>query len=279
MDVNFEKSTWITLKFYCMIFDEKAVRPEYIVALLLIPMMNTEIIGQDGSNPSTVDMNSIGPHAPPWFEKPAVTGDSSFHDELLSYDGDDHGSEWVNPIAARSVSNRMKGLQSVEKQGYDLNSIVPSSIGEVTQLPPEFHETYRDSAAGIDPATDTGHAITSNCSGRKNVGEVLSNSTEIDGTAGSDRNMEHDLSGVKALLRLHGQPTQLFGEDIYSARLRLKAIFKRNTHQNIPLKNTVSGFTPTSPGDNSEGGDTHENSQEGLASSGKLYIFICSLCF
>ena len=242
-------------------------------------MMNTEMIGQDGCNPSTVDINSIGPFAPPWFDKPADTGDSAFHDELSDYSGNDHASGWVNPIAARSITNRMKGFQSEEKEGYDIDSIVPSSIGEVTQLPPEFHETYRDSAAGIDPATDTGHAITSNCSGRKNVGEVLSNSTEIDGTAGSDRNMEHDLSGVKALLRLHGQPTQLFGEDIYSARLRLKAIFSRNTQQYIPLKNAVSGFTPSSPGGDSEGGDKHENSQEELASSGKFYIFICSLCF
>ena len=241
--------------------------------------MNTETIDQDGCIPSTVDTKSIGPFAPPWFAKPADTGDSEFDEELSDYSGNDHASGWVNPIAARSITNRMKGLQSEGKEAYEMDIIVPSTIGEATQLPPEFHKTYRDSAAGIDPATDTGHAITSNCSGRKNVGKVLSNSTEIDGTAGSDTIMEHDLSGVKALLRLHGQPTHVFGEHIYSARLRLKAIFSRNTQQFIPLQNAVSGFTPSSPGGDSEGGDKHDNSQEGLACSGKFYIFTCSLCF
>ena len=161
-------------------------------------MTNTELSGQDGSNPSSVDINFIGTSAPPWLHKSTDAGDSTFHEELDSYDSDGHGAGWVNTIAARSISNRMKGLPYEEKEGYDIESMVPSSIGEVTQLPPEFHETYRDSAAGIDPATGTGHAMTSNCSGRKNVGEVLSDSTEIDGTAGSDRHMQHDLSGVKA---------------------------------------------------------------------------------
>ena len=51
------------------------------------------------------------------------------------------------------------------------------------------------------------------------MGQVLSNSTEIDGTAGSESIFESDFSGVKALLRLHGQPAQVFGEDFDAARL------------------------------------------------------------
>ena len=234
-------------------------------------MTNTELSGQDGSNPSSVDINFIGTSAPPWLHKSTDAGDSTFHEELDSYDSDGHGAGWVNTIAARSISNRMKGLPYEEKEGYDIESMVPSSIGEVTQLPPEFHETYRDSAAGIDPATGTEDAMTSNCSGRKNVGEVLSDSMEIDGTAGSDRHMQHDISGVKALLHLHGQPTQLFGEFIYSARLLLKAIYIRNTQKNISIKNIVSGFTPSSTDGDYEDGDKNVNSENGLESSGKLY--------
>ena len=235
--------------------------------------MNTEMIDQDGCIPSTVDTKSIGPFAPPWFEKTADTGDSVFDEELSDYSGNDHASGWVKPIAARSITNRMKGLPSEGKEAYEMDTIVPSTLGEATQLPPEFYETYRDSAAGIDPATDTGHAITSNCSGRKNVGKVLSNSTEIDGTAGSDTILEHDLSGVKNLLRLHGQPTPVFGEYIISARLQLIEILSRNTQQFLPVQHAVSGFTPSSPAGDSVGGDNRDNSQDVLACSGKFYIF------
>ena len=148
-----------------------------------------------------------------------------------------------------------------------------STLEEATQPPPDLYESYRDSAAGIDPATDTGHAITSNCSGRKNVGKVLSNSMEIDGTAGSDAILERDLSGVKDLLWLHGQPTHVFGENIISARLRLREILSRNTQKFLPVQHAVSGFTPSSPAGDSEGGDNRDNSQAVLACSGKFYIF------
>ena len=124
------------------------------------------MIDQDGCISSTVNTKFIGPVVPPWLEKAANTGDTVFDHEFSSYDGNDHASdyasEWVNSTAARNIRKRIQGLPYDEKEAYEMDAIVPSTLGEATQPPPDLYESYRDSAAGIDPATDTGHAITSN---------------------------------------------------------------------------------------------------------------------
>ena len=130
---------------------------------------------------------------------------------------------------AWAIRAKSQGLPYDVVEGYNLHELVPSTVGEETPPPPELYEPDQNSAAGIDPATDTGQALSGNCSGRKTVGQVLSNSMEVDGTAGSDAILERDLSGVKDLLRLHGQPTHVFGENIISARLRLRELLSRNT--------------------------------------------------
>ena len=159
-------------------------------------MMNTEMIDQDGCISFTGNTKFIGPVVPPWLEKAANTGDTVADDELSDYssndDGNDYASEWVNATAARSIRKRILGLPYDEKEAYNMDELVPSTLGEETQPPPDLYEPDRNSAAGIDPATDTGQALSGNCSGRKTVGQVLSNSMEIDGTAGSGAILERD---------------------------------------------------------------------------------------
>ena len=108
---------------------------------------------------------------------------------------------------ARGIRARALRLPSNMVKGYSLGDIVPSTLREETPPPPKLYEPDQNSTAGIDPASDTGQALLGNCQRIKTMGQLLSGGLDIDDTAGSDEEkIEKDLSRVKALLRLHGQP-------------------------------------------------------------------------
>ena len=128
--------------------------------------MNTNIVDQDGSISSTGNNKFIGPVIPPGVGKDDNTGDNVAGVELSDYSGEDHGndygSKWVNENIARSIRNRRKGLPHDEVEAYNLDEFVPITVGEETPPPPELYEPDRNSAAGIDPASDTGQALLGN---------------------------------------------------------------------------------------------------------------------
>ena len=96
----------------------------------------------------------------------------------------------MNEDMARSIRARMRGLPHVEVDGYNFNEHVSCTLDEETPPPPELYEPDLNSAAGIDPASDTRQAVLGNCSSRKTTGQLLSTSMEIDGTAGSEEIFE-----------------------------------------------------------------------------------------
>ena len=232
--------------------------------------MNNDV--QDGKIISTVNVKFIGPPLGPGVEKDENTGKNISGVQSSEYSGtdnyDDYGSTWVNESIARSIWNRRKGLPHDEVEGYNLDDLVATTVGEESTPPPELFEPDRNSAAGIDPASDTGQALSGNCSSRKTVGQVLSKSMVIDGTAGSEYNFERDFSGVKALLRLNGEPAQQFGEDYDAARLRLCQVMSRIRDTSLPDNHAGSGFTPSSPSGDDVGVDNRSPSQDVESSSG-----------
>ena len=142
--------------------------------------MNTNNDVQDCNIVSTGNDKIIGPVVPPGVGTVDNTRNNIADDKLAKTSGaevkEDYGSLWVAEDIAWSISNRIHGLPYAEVDGYDLEKLVPSTIGEETQPPPELFENYRSSAADIIPASDTGQAISGNCSSRKTVGQVLSDS-------------------------------------------------------------------------------------------------------
>ena len=104
---------------------------------------------------------------------------------------------------------------------------------------------------------------------------------DIDGTANSDEDkIIKDLSGVKVLLRLHGEPAQNFDEDIDAVRVCLRQIMSSQTDPLLVDMRAGSGFTPVSPPADAVGGETQADSVDGdecfgtfLISSAHLYPF------
>ena len=107
------------------------------------------------------------------------------HDDAPA-DVEDHGSSWVNEDIARGIRARGLGLGNMMVERYNLEDIVPSTLGDKIPSPPKLHEPDQNSVVSIDPSSDTGQTLLGNCQRRKTIGQLLSGGKDTDGTTDSN---------------------------------------------------------------------------------------------